>query len=1028
MKNIIKFAIEKSTLNHILLAFILMLSVFSYMKIPKEIFPISSLNAIKINGVYAGASADMLNLLAVSKIEDELANLSQIDKIDSVVKSDFFDIKITLKSSYEVNDVIDEVKDIISKIKSNLPFDMKEPTVSKVKIAFPLITASISGDIHKDELLQIAKDIKKDLLKLKDLSSINIWSDSDKELSIVLDENKISGYGLNSASVVSAISGLSSIFPAGNIKDNTKHYYLSSINGIKDIQTLQNSILKINNIQVYLKDIAHIKYKLSDITTISHFNGQANMSIGINKGKTGDSIELVKQIKQILNDKQSKYPNITFDTYMDTSVWIKNRLNTVSSNIIFGVILLSIALLFFVNARIAFVVAIGIPTSFMIGMIGAEQLGHSINMLSLLGALLALGMLVDEAIVVGENIYRHMEMGKDKKTAAIDGAYEMFPAVLTATATTIFAFLPILMMSGETGVFLKILPVMISVLIISSMFEAFIFLPLHAKQIFKVNKREENSIDIWDKLKKYYEYILSIVLKGRYISLVLLLVFIISSSLYLANKAKFEFMPKFDTTQIYISGSVGVGKTVKQTEELVLKLEKKLLGNFELGDEIDSISSVSGFKLDGKQIPQFQEFYFHIFVNLKESAPKNFFDRYINPIFSPKYDDTDMTRDETARQIASKMKHILQSDIKSGLYKDIKIKVPGAGIVKNDIEIAFYGDDAKKVDNFLEKIQNKLEQIDGVKNVANDILLGNIDLKFTVNSYGLSLGFNETNIINILKPYYFNSAFSKMYDDSGIVNIVFQSTNKNSLASLDNLALNIPNSNQKVNIHDIVNFEHISALSQIIKEDAISIKSITASLDKNITSEDLYKILNKDLSTIPNGVHFKIKGEEQENQKVKQEMAQSFLIALILIFISLVVMFNSLLKSFLILSTIPLSILGVLVGHIIMGINLTMPGIIGIIGLAGVIVNDGIIMIDFIQKAKSINELQSLAMLRLRPIILTSFTTILGLSSLIFFASGQALILQPMAISLGFGLLWATVLNLYYLPLVYRVIYLRKAN
>ena len=188
----------------------------------------------------------------------------------------------------------------------------------------------------------------------------------------------------------------------------------------------------------------------------------------------------------------------------------------------------------------------------------------------------------------------------------------------------------------------------------------------------------------------------------------------------------------------------------------------------------------------------------------------------------------------------------------------------------------------------------------------------------------------------------------------------------------------------------------------------------------------MYAILNKYLDNLPKSVNVEIKGEQQENKKVKMEMGQAFVIALVLIFISLVVMFDSLLKSFLILSTIPLSILGVLLGHIIMGINLTMPGIIGIIGLAGVIVNDGIIMMDFIQKAKSLKEIQNQAILRIRPIILTSFTTILGLSSLIFFASGQALILQPMAISLGFGLLWATVLNLFYLPLVYRTIYLSK--
>ena len=1028
IKNIIAFAINRPILNHILLAFIFMLSVFSYLQIPKEIFPISALNAISIKGSYIGASSDILDLLAVDKIEDDLSNVSELDKITTVVRSGSFSIKATIKDGYEVSDVIDEIKDIVSNVKQDLPADMNEPTVSEVKIAFPLVSVAVSSSNPNKDLLQISKDLKKRLIKLGDLSSIRIYGDSDKQLLITFDEQKIDAYGLNKSAVISAVSSLSSIFPAGEIKDNKEsaHYFLSSANGAKDINDIKNSIIKIGQVQLYLKDIAKVEYKLKDIQTISHFNSNKNIAIGINKGRSGDSIALVKQIKQILKDEQKKYKDVTFATYLDTSVWIKNRLNTVVSNILFGVILLSIALLFFINARIAFVVAVGIPTSFMIGLISADYLGHSLNMLSLLGALLALGMLVDEAIVVGENIYRHLEMGKSKYDAALDGAYEMFPAVLTATATTIFAFLPILMMTGETGVFLRILPVMISVLILSSLFEAFYFLPLHAMHTYKLNPSKKDDETYWKKIKDTYNTTLSFLLKSKYISLFILVSLIVFFTVYLAKKSKFEFMPEFDTTQIYVSASIGAGHSLEQTEQIVYKIEKKLLSHFELGKEIDSMSSVVGLKLDGKQLPQMQEFYFQIFVNLKEAKPANLFDRYINPILSPKYDDTDMTREQSAKQIAKKIDEVLKDDISNPLFKELSVKVPGAGIVKNDIEMAFSGD-AKLVRQTIKTIKKQLSNIKGVNNITDDILLGNYDLKFTVTSYGLSLGFNETNIVNALKPYYFKANYSKMYDKNGMVDIVFQSKNKNIKSSLDNFELTIPNTNNKININDVVIFKKTPSLSEILKEDNIKIQSITASLDQ-ITSDEVYEILDKSLKNLPKGVEVKIKGEQEENKKVQAEMTQAFIIALVLIFISLVVMFDSLLKSFLILSTIPLSILGVLIGHIIMGINMTMPGVIGIIGLAGVIVNDGIIMMDFIQKAKNINEVTTLATLRLRPILLTSFTTILGLSSLIFFASGQALILQPMAVSLGFGVLWATVLNLYYLPIIYSTIYQRKSK
>ena len=1025
IKSIIKFGLEKPILNYMLLLFIFMLSVFSYFKIPKEIFPPSSLDAISITGTYVGSSSDMLDLMAVSKIEDDLANINEADTISTVLKSGFFNIKIDLKRGYEVSEVIDDVKDIVSKTKSNLPADMEEPIVKEVTHSFPLITVAIYGDRTKEQLLDVADDIKSKLTPLGDLSSITIWGDSDKELLITFNEAKIDGFGLDKSAVINAIAQMSSIFPAGIIKDIGTHYYLSSQNGEKDLSKLKDTIIKIGDKQIYLKDIANISYTLADVNNISHFNGKPNISIGINKGTTGDAIALVKEIKDILKEEQSKYKNIKFDTYTDTSVWIKNRLNTVVSNILFGIILLSIALFFFINARIAFVVAIGIPTSFMIGLVTAQQLGYSLNMLSLLGALLALGMLVDEAIVVGENIYRHIEMGKDKATAALDGAIEMYPAVLTATATTIFAFLPILMMTGEIGVFMRILPIMISVLLLSSLIEAFFFLPLHAKHTFKVNKEDKKSDTFWDKNKQIYKVILDFVLRWKYIAIILLVGFIITATFSLLKILKFEFMPKFDTTQVYISGSVGVGHSIKETEKIITQLEDKILKNFELGDEIDSISSVIGLKLDGKQLPQNEEFYFQLFINLQERAPSNFFNIYINPILSPKYDATNMTRVQSAQTIANQMSEVLKDELNSSDYDEIKVYVPGAGIVKYDIELALSGINNDEVSKAIKIVKTKLSQIDGVINIADDILIGNIDLKFTVNSYGQSLGFNETNIVNSLKPYYFKGSFSKMYDDTGIVDIVFQSINKDDKLSLETFELNIPNSIQKVLLKDIVEFQKISSLSQIFKEDGVRVQSITASLNE-ITSQEVFLLLQSTLDSLNKDVKVEIKGEQKENQKVQEEMAQAFVIALVLIFISLVWMFDSIVKSFIILSTIPLSILGVLIGHFVMGLNLTMPGLIGIVGLAGVIVNDGIIMMDFIKNAKTLEELKELALLRLRPILLTSLTTILGLTTLIFFASGQSLILQPMAVALGFGILWATILNLYYVPMLYRAIYFRK--
>jgi len=1027
-QTIIEFGLRKPILNHLLLVFIFILSIFAYLNIPKEIFPPSNLDAVSISGTYAGASSDLLDKIAVEDIEDELLSLSSADKITSVIKNGFFSIVVELKGGENANLVVDDVKDIITKTKSNLPSDMDEPTVKVIEHKFPLITVAVypKEDASKQKLLDVADEVKSEIMKLKDLSEVTVLGKSDKELLITFNDAKIEAFKLTNIQVIKAVQQLSSIFPVGIIKDDTRHYYLSTFNGEKDLDSIRNTLIKIGDTKLFLRDIADISYTYGDVNDKSHFNAKPNIAVNVNKSEEGDAIDLVKEIKVITKSFESKYEDLRFDTYIDTSIWIKNRLNTVVSNILFGLMLLFIALLLFINIRIALVIAIGIPTSFMIGLIAADALGYSLNMLSLLGALIALGMLVDEAIVVGENIYRHMEMGKNRYEAARDGAMEMYPAVLTATATTIFAFLPILLMTGQTGKFMQILPIMISILLLSSLLEAFFFLPLHSMQILRVSKEDRKSHGIWDFNRKLYSKILDFLLKGKYLALIIMVFAIIAATMTLIKSSKFQFLPDFDATQIYITGSVGVGKKIEQTEQVVFKIERELLNNLDFKTEVQSVSSVTGMKLDGKNQPQYEEFYFQIFVNLYERSPQNMFDTYINPYLSPKYDNTDMIRDNSAQVMENLIKKKLERFTSSKEFDELKVFVPKAGIVKNDIELAVSGS-KEKVSKSVKILKEELSKINGVSNIADDALVGNYELKFKVNAYGYDLGFSEELILSELRPLYFKGTYSKMFDDRGIVDIVFKSKNKDVLSSLNSYEISIPNSNQKVLLTQVVDFIKVPAFSQIFKENNKRIISVTASIS-NATSSEVFSKLQTTLDSLKKDVNIDIKGEQEENEKVKKEMGQAAIMAVVLIFIALVWMFDSMVKPLIIISTIPLSILGVYFGHFIMGVNITMPSLIGMVGLAGVIVNDGIIMMDFIKKAKTIKELEAQALLRLRPILLTSVTTVLGLSTLIFFASGQALILQPMALSLGYGILWATVLNLYYVPMVYRLIYLRKAT
>ena len=1027
IRSFVKFAVDKSVLNNIFLLFLLVMAIFSYQSIPKEIFPPSNLDSISITGGYSGTSPDVLDKIAVKTIEDDLTNLNDIDRIESTVQNGFFKIIVYLKSGANRGEILDDIKDIISAKRKDLPSDMDEPIAQIMETNYPLVSIAIaSKNANQEKMLEVANEIKSKLSKIQDLSDISIRGDVDKELLFKIDDKKLRAYNIGVAEFSNAISSLSDVFPVGVIKQRGDHLFISTYGGEKDIEKVNNTILSFNGKKIYLKDVARAQFDYEDANQLSHFNGEPNLSISINKAKTGNAIALVKDIRVILKSYSSKYPTFTFQTYSDSSVWIRNRLNTVISNIIFGLILVGFSVWIFISGRIAFVVSLGIPVSFMIGLISAEMMGYSLNMLSLLGALIALGMLVDEAIVVAENIYHHLEKGDTPRDAAINGAVEMFPAVLTATATTIFAFLPLLIMSGEMGVFMRLLPIMISILLLSSLFEAFYFLPLHAKDFLKVKSKVKKNESLWFVLNSLYSKILRFLLRFRKSSFILFLAIIIASIVVLGKNSKFQLFPDFDTTQIYISGKVNINNKLEDTQKIVSKIEKVLLNKFS-DDEISSIASVSGFMLDAKYKPHIAENNFHIFIDLRDRLPENVYNKYINPYLSPEYDDTNMKRDRSANEILEDIKKYTEKLSKSDEFEEFKAIGPGAGIVSSDVEIALSGD-AEVLKTSIEKLTKAITDIDGAYNVENDLKAGKKELKLRVNSYGQALGFNEKMISSFLRPYFFKAEVSKMFYNGELIKVRSQDKLKDTYNAISSFYVTVPNSTQQVRLNEVVDFEFKDGYSDIYKDDGERISSVYASLKKTkITSKELLSKVQPLLEKFKkDGIIVNVKGEEKENKKIQKEMGEAAVIAIFLIFLALVWMFDSVWLSVMLLTTIPLSLFGVLIGHLVMGINLTMPGLLGVVGLSGVVVNDGIIMMDFIKKATSIEEIIQFATRRLRPILLTSITTILGLATLIFFAAGQAVILQPMAISLGYGLAFATVLNLFYLPVLYTLTKGRK--
>ncbi len=1033
IRKFLRFAIERPALNHIFFVLLLLMALFAYQSIPKEIFPPAELDKIAIRGGYPGASANVLDKMAVRSIESGLKAVDNLENLRSTIQNGSFSIIADIKPGSDNQLVLGDVKDILSTVRRDLPADMSDPVAKIAVYKFPLLLIAVSGNQPTQHLLEAADALKSKLSTIKALDAIEIRGDADSEVRILIDDSKLEAYGIPKLLFYKAISELSSIYPAGTFKQNGNLIYLSTVNGTKNAKALEATQLNIGGKHVRLGDVARVEFGLSTPHEISHFNAKANISLNVTKTVKGNAIQLSKDIRKLLSTFETHYPELKFQVYIDTSVWIRNRINLVTSNIFFGLILVFGAMFLSMNWRIATVVGLGIPTSFFIALIAAEYLGYSVNLLTMLGALVALGMIVDEAIVVAENIYRHMEMGKPPKEAAVEGAAEMFPAVLTATATTVFSFLPLLIMSGQMGMFVKVLPVMISILLISSLFEAFYFLPLHSKELFSMGKRIDHHAPskLWDGMANHYGRLLARMLRFKHTSLLLLLGGIILGTVMMARITKFELMPTFDGSQIYFSGKVDTNNRLRDTEKAVSQIET-MLGDIVKPDNVSSITSIVGIKFNPDQSFDSGEHLFQLFINLHERKAENFFDRFINPYLSLEYDNSDMLRTEDAHTLLKKYNKELLPQLKklkaadgSPLFHELNIYVPQAGIVKNDIEIGLTGASDHRLLDALEQLRHAMHDINGTQHIEVNAKEGPQELKFRINGYGQQLGFTESSLVNTLRGMFLEAEYGKLFDSKGLIRLRLQNPDKKDNYNIAALKLRTPDGRHVVALEDIADFVYKKSMLHVFKEDGERVWSISASVDKEVVLPvEVMKKISPLLKTLRDqGVTVIIKGEQKANIQLQREMSRAAIIAIFLIFISLVWMFNSFLLPLIVLSTIPLSVVGALVGTKLFGLNMTMIGAMGMIGLAGVVVNDGLIMIDFIRNTNNYKGMVAGAKIRLRPIILTSVTTVLGLSTIMFFASGQSLIVQPMAIALGFGVAWATVLNLLYVPIMYAVLY-----
>jgi multidrug efflux pump subunit AcrB len=491
-----------------------------------------------------------------------------------------------------------------------------------------------------------------------------------------------------------------------------------------------------------------------------------------------------------------------------------------------------------------------------------------------------------------------------------------------------------------------------------------------------------------------------------------------------AKSMKFQFFPNFDGNNLYISGKLDINTPIEDTFEIAREIEAELMKHSE-EFSLKSTSASSGYRRSLSGETEQNNNVFFITMELYDRHEQGFINNYLNPIlnFSFLFNDPEKIRDKRTFELSPRVREIIASYKEKYNMLELGVMEDKPGLIRSDIQINLSGTNDAQLEAEINRLEEKLKSINGVANFSDNIRYGKMEYKIKINDYGEQLGLTEASVAKLLSKYFLEARQATTFNEQGVMEIKTLEAKKDKIQTL--LDFNIALSDGRfVKLTDIAEIVKIRDYEKIDKLNGSIIKTVFANVDKrSITPEEILSQLDDTLDTIAKeGIEVNLLGEKEKNKQLQGDMKATVLLALFLIFLTLLLIFTKIKYVLMVMSVIPLSILGALLGHKFLGMSLSMPSIIGILGLSGVVINDGIIMLDFLKGTHKAEEFFKRAKLRLRPILITSITTFLGLFTLIFYATGQAVILQPIAISIGFGLVWGTFLNLIYLPTLYAVV------
>ncbi|MEM8844213.1 MAG: efflux RND transporter permease subunit [Pseudomonadota bacterium] len=1023
---IVEFSIRNSLVVNLFLVLIIVVGVLSWKSMPQEIFPTVDLDRVRITTVYEGAPPEEVEKQVTLLIEEEIENLSDIETITSESSEGISKVEVKLKPDADVSEFLREVRSAVDGI-DDLPPLAEIPEVSRLKTRFPVINMSLYGDAPLPIVYELAENIRRDLLSLPGVASVGIAGKREWELWIIVDPHQMSARDVSLAEVQNSLEQNLQDLPGGSLQSRQGDILLRGVGVAPDVNAVEKLVLRsqVDGGQLTLSEVAEVELRLEEAITVGRFNGAPSVNLTISKTARASTIDVSKAVREYSNELESSLPaGLKTEIFADLSVSVKQRLDTVRSSGMVGLILVLASLYFFLNFRVAFVTALGIPVSFLVGVILIHYLGYTINMISLFAFLIALGMIVDDAIIVTENIYRHMENGMDRVKAAQIGGKEVFWPVVASTCTTVAAFMPMFGVSGTLGKFIEVIPVVVSAALIGSLIEAFVILPSHSADFLKVQKRKESIF--WKQALEKYLVTLEWALKNRYIVSTLTISVLAIILTYAATRMPYNQFGDVEIGQFIVNIEAPNTYSVEDSTQLAQQIEEKIttvVKENELGSMLTNIGIIfvdfNRLK-NGSNLIQFS-------IELEKAAPTSLIERYVSPVVNLNFEDPGI-RERTTEQIIDDIRIELQSVI--GIQR-FSILRPQGGPAGADIEVGVVGENIDELIATSSEISGFLKRVPGVRDVSQDLELGKLEYQYSLNERGRRLGLTQSELANAVRTGFVGLEVTHVNwnNERYPVRVIYPDYLRKNSATLNNLPITL-NSGETVFLGEVADLTLGRGLGTILRRDAQRLAIVTAEVDLEVTTplevNELIALEFADINQQHSVSELLFLGEKKEANDSFKDMYNALIIALTIIFFIIAALFKSVLDPFVIMLAIPFAIVGVIIGHIIFGYNLQFLSMIGFLALTGIVVNDSLIIINFTKQRRNqglscLDAVIDAGRVRIRPILLTTVTTFLGISPLIFFASGQTAFLSPMAVSLGFGLVFATVLILLVVPCFYMV-------